>query len=152
MSYSAGAARQQVLDTLARAIADLAIALAALGEAYEGLDEFTADRLERELFRPVALAYGRAQRTHSEFGDRHGLGRQSFAPATPGPPSLGVRGFIQVAVEAAGRADETLAVLQGSMLPVEVGDPALRAGLESVREAVGDLSSHSRSLLGRLGR
>ncbi len=64
MGYTTAEARQQLLDTVAAATEDIAFALAALGEAYELLDEHNAENLERDLFRPVQLAYGRAQRTY----------------------------------------------------------------------------------------
>jgi hypothetical protein len=38
------------------------------------------------------------------------------------------------------------------MLPVEVGDPELRAGLADVRELVGNLRSRARELVRTLGR
>ena len=81
------------------------MALAALGAAFEVLDDYNADRLEEELFRPVQMAYGRAQRTHSEFAGRHGLPTRSFDPASAGLPSQGVKGFIDGAVTATVRAD-----------------------------------------------
>ncbi len=43
--------------------------VAWLGSAYEQLDDQQADRLEEQLFRPVQRAYGRAKRTHAQFGD-----------------------------------------------------------------------------------
>ena len=59
-------ARQQMLDTLAEATEEIGFALASLGAAYEQLDVSHADELEEELFRPVQLAYGRADaRTRS---------------------------------------------------------------------------------------
>jgi len=67
MSYIAGEARQELLDTLGEAIDDIAVALAALAGAYELLTTGPADRLEEELFGPVQAAYGRAKRTHSGF-------------------------------------------------------------------------------------
>ena len=73
MAYVSAEARQELLDTIADAIDELGVALAALGEAYEQLDERTADTLEEQLFRPVQTAYGRAQRTHSGFAQRFGL-------------------------------------------------------------------------------
>src|ERR1700730_15151026 len=73
MAYTTADARQQLLDTLAEAIDQIAVALASLGEAYEQLDEQKAETLEQELFRPVQTAYGRAKRTHAEFARRHGL-------------------------------------------------------------------------------
>jgi hypothetical protein len=45
-----------------------------------------------------------------------------------------------------------LAALQDSMLPVEVGDPPLRAGLEDVRRLIGELRGRSRELVRTLGR
>src|SRR6516164_7767092 len=45
VSYSAADARAQVLRDVAEATDQLALALASLGEAYEELDEQTADRL-----------------------------------------------------------------------------------------------------------
>ena len=45
-----------------------------------------------------------------------------------------------------------LATLQDSMLPVEVGDPELRAGLSAVRESIGPLPGRARELLRTLGR
>ena len=68
-------------------IDEIAFALASLGEAYEQLDEQSADRLERELFKPVQAAYGRAQRTYNGFAGRHELPDQQFGPAPSGAPS-----------------------------------------------------------------
>jgi hypothetical protein len=152
MAYDTQQARQDLLDAIADAIEALGTALAALGGAYEQLDEHTADRLEEELFRPVQVAYGRAQRTHAGFAERYGLPGRTFAPREPGHASQGVRGYLETAVEAVGDADDTLAELQDSMLPVDVGDPELRAGLADVREHVGDLRTRARELVRTLGR
>jgi hypothetical protein len=152
MAYTTADARQQLLDTVAAATEEIAFALAALGEAYEHLDEQSAENLERELFRPVQLAYGRAQRTYLGFAERHGLPSRTFQPASPGAPSKGVKGFLDSAVEAIASADSTLATLQDSMLPVEVGDADLRAGLQQVRELLGGLSGRARELVRTLGR
>ena len=119
---------------------------------YELLDEHTAEGLERGLFLPVQMAYGRAQRTHAEFADRHGLPRRVFEPAPAGAPSRGVKGLLDSAVEAAAQADSMLSTLQDSMLPVEVGDAGLRAGLEEVRRLIGDLRTRARELVRTLGR
>src|ERR1700759_4210908 len=53
MAYTTAEGRQQLLGDLARAIEELNVGLAALGAAYEALDERSADRLEEQLFRPV---------------------------------------------------------------------------------------------------
>lgn len=152
MSYIASEARQELLDTLGVAVDEIAGALAALGEAYEQLDPIGADRLEEELFRPVQTAYGRAQRTHSGFAKRHQLPGRAFDAAKPGLPSTGLRGFVDSAVESVVEADAVLSELQDSMMPVEVGDPELRAGLAEVRELLGDVSARAREFVRTLGR
>jgi hypothetical protein len=152
MPYETNQARRDLLDGIADAIEAIGTALAALGAAYEQLDEHTADRLEEELFRPVQVAYGRARRAHAGFAERYGLPGRTFTPGEPGHPSQGVRGYLETAVEAVDDADDTLAELQDSMLPVEVGDPELRAGLADVREHVGHLRGRARELVRTLGR
>jgi hypothetical protein len=152
VAYVAGEARQELLDTLGEAIDDIAVALAALGEAYEQLTTVPADRLEEQLFGPVQTAYGRAQRTHTGFAQRHGLPGRTFSPAPPGLPSTGVRGFIDSAVDSVGDADAVLTELQDSMMPVEVGDPELRAGLAEVRELLGGIPARAREFTRTLGR
>ncbi|MEA2429926.1 MAG: hypothetical protein QOI19_399 [Thermoleophilaceae bacterium] len=152
VTYVAGEARQELLDTLADAIDEIAAALAALGAAYEQLGTLPADRLEEELFRPVQAAYGRAKRTHAGFAQRQGLPGRTFVPATPGRPSTGIRGFVDSAVASAAEADAELAELQDSMMPVEVGDAELRAGLSEVRELLGDVRPRAREFVRTLGR
>ena len=152
MSYVARDARQELLDTLAEAIDEIASALAALGEAYEQLGTGPADRLEEELFGPVQAAYGRAKRTHAGFAQRHDLPGRTFAPAAHGLPSTGARGFVDAAVDAVAEADAVLADLQDSMMPVEVGDPELRAGLAEVREFLGEVGARAREFTRTLGR
>ena len=63
-----------------------------------------------------------------------------------------MRGFLERATEAIDDADETLAHLQDSMMPVEVGDAELRAGLAAVRELIGQLQARAPELLRTLGR
>ena len=152
MAYRADDARQDVLERVAEATDDLAVALAALGAAYEQLDTNTADRLEEQLFRPAQLAYGRARRVHAGFAERHGLPARTFEPATAGAPSHGVKGFLDAALDAVAEADAELAELQDSMRPVEVGDAQLRAGLAEVRELVADLGARGREFLRTFGR
>jgi hypothetical protein len=152
VAYIAGEARQELLDTLGEAIDEIAAALAALGEAYEQLGTLPADRLEEELFRPVQAAYGRAKQTHSGFAQRHGLPGATFTPAIPGRPSTGIRGFVDSAVDSVADADSVLADLQDSMMPVEVGDPELRAGLTEVRDLLGEVRGRAREFIRTLGR
>lgn len=145
-------ARQQLLDTLAEATDDIGSALTSLGAAYEQLDEYHAGELEEKLFRPVQLAYGRARRAHAGFAGRHGLADRKFEPPTPGLASIGAKGFIDSAMVAVGRADSALATLQDSLLPVEVGDPELRAALAELRELVGGLARQARDVVRMFGR
>ena len=152
MAYTTADARQQLLDTLAEVIEEIGFGLASLGEAYEQLDEQKADELEQELFRPVQMAYGRGKRIHAEFAARSGLPGRTFEPVFPGAPSRGVKGFLDSAVEAAGKADSVLATLQDSMLPVEVGDPELRAGLGEIRKLLGDVRGRAHRFVRTLGR
>ena len=152
MAYIAGEARQELLDTLGEAIDEIAAALAALGGAYEQLGTVPAERLEDELFRPVQAAYGRAKRTHAGFAQRYGLPARTFSPARQGLPSTGIRGFVDNAVASVDDADSVLSELQDSMMPVEVGDPELRAGLAEVRELLGDTRARAREFVRTLGR
>src|SRR4051812_29575722 len=119
MAFTAAEGREQLLEALARAIGELGRAAVALGEAYEGLDEQTGDRLEEQLFRPVQSALGRAQREHADFAGRYGAPARTFVRPNPGAPGQpGV--LVRRAVEAITATDAMLAELQDSMLPVEV--------------------------------
>lgn len=152
MAYVTREAREQLLETVGEAIEELGAALGALGAAYEKLDEGNADRLEDELFRTVQTAYGRLQRTHAGFGERHGITTRAFTPSTPGSVTRAARDLVEDAVEGVVEADNLLADLQDSMAPVEVGDPELRAGLAEVRELIGGLEGRARRFLSTLGR
>jgi hypothetical protein len=152
VAYTTAEARQDLLDQLAEAIDRIGYALAALGAAFEQLDERNADRLESDLFRPVQVAYGRAKRTHTQFASHHGLTSRPFEADSPGIPSTGAKGFIDNAVAAVAEADTALADLQDSMLPAEVGDPELRAALADVRELLDGVRQRARELERTLGR
>lgn len=145
-------ARREMLDTIAESIDDIAFALAAVGEAYDRLEENTADRLEELVFGPLQRAYGRAQRTHSEFAARHQLSSRRFEPGHAAVASHGAQGPVNDAVEAVRRADERLSELQDSLTPIEYGDPELRAGLSEVRQILGDIPRLAREFLRTLGR
>jgi hypothetical protein len=152
MAYTNAEARQELLDELAAATDQIGLALACLGAAYEHLDENHGDELERTLFAPVQAAYGRAQRTHSEFARRYQLPRRDFHQQSPGAESQGPRELIDHAGDAATLADNAIAELQDSMLPVEVGDPEVRAGLTEVRELLDNVPSRARALVRTVGR
>ena len=153
MPYSTADARRHLLDDLASAIDELGVALAALGDAYELLDEQTADRMEAALFRPVQVTFARAQRTHAGFAERHGLETRTFAPSLAGR-GVGhdARSLLDAALEAVEEADQLLVEIQDSMMPVEVGDAELRAGLADVRERATPLPERGAELLRTLGR
>jgi hypothetical protein len=151
MSYTTADGRQQVLDDMATATDQLGESLADLSEAYEHVDEDAGERLEQELFRPVQAAYGSARKTHADFASRYGFSAREFAQQGRRRP-MSARAAIERAVELLRAADTAIATLQDSMLPVEVGDPELRAGLSHVRELIAPLPARSRELLRSLGR
>jgi hypothetical protein len=138
LAYVTREAREELLEIIGDAIDEMGAALGALGDAYEQLDERTADALEESLFRPAQAAYGRAKRTYAGFAERHGL--------------EGGRAFEAMAVESVEEADNILAELQDSMRPVEVGDPELRAGLADVRELLAAIPDRAHRLISTLGR
>jgi hypothetical protein len=152
VSFTVAEGRQEILDQLSAAIEMLGSAVAALSGAYERLDEQRADALEGELFRPVQLAYGRARRTHNEFAERSGLPRASFAEASPGPEHQDAIAMIERAAEAVEGADGAIADLQDSMLPVEVGDQELRAGLSETRSLIDQVPALAYRFVRTVGR
>ena len=152
MAYTSAEGRQELLDGFAEAIESIGHALAALGAAYEQLDERNADRLEEELFGPVQRAYGRAKSAYAQFAGRHGMASRSFATPSPGVPSTGAKGFIDSAVSDVAKADSVLSELQDSSLPTEVGDVELRAALTDVRSQLGGVRKRARELERTLGR
>jgi regulator of protease activity HflC (stomatin/prohibitin superfamily) len=62
------------------------------------------------------------------------------------------RVYVERAVEAIESADQGLADLQDSMLPVEVGDRELREGLSETREMIAELPARARRLMRAQGR
>lgn len=152
MTYTAAEGKQQILNALAEAAEDVGLALAELSEAYEHLDEHAGERLEDGLFQPAQAAYGRLKGIHKAFAERADLPSKAFQ--TPGQvaPSASPRGSIERAVELAAKADMTLAELQDSMLPVEVGDAELRSGLSATRQSLARLGPSGRELIRTLGR
>jgi exodeoxyribonuclease V gamma subunit len=145
-------AQQEILDALTASAEALGEAVAALGVAYEQLDELRADQLEERLFRPVQRALGRAKRTHAEFAARHDLPTAGFGDAALQAPSTGVKGLIDSAVESVRGAEAELVALQDSFLPVEFGDVELRAGLSEVRELIGGVPEQAREFVRTFGR
>src|SRR3954469_18642799 len=151
MAYTNLEGRQSLLDELEAAIDAISIAVAELGEAYELLDEQNADRLEEVLFRPATHASGRGKRTYTEFARRHGFPPVTFDAGSAGHAS-GARGHIDHAVEAFENADGLLSELQDSMLPIEVGDAEVRAGITETRALLGPLPRAAHELERTLGR
>jgi hypothetical protein len=152
MSYTSEEARRQLLDDLADAVDALSLALASLGEAYEEVDDQTAELLDAELFRPIRSAYARARRTHTEFARRYALPEREFAPEAVVAHSGDPRVHIERALDATERADHLIAEMQDSMLPVEVGDRELRDGLSETRATIAAVPARGRQLLRTIGR
>lgn len=152
MAYVSAQARQELLDAIAESVEEISRALTDVGEAYEQLDDYNADRLEEQIFRPLQAAYGAVRRTHAGFAGRSQLPSRDFGPADAGAPSHGVKGFLDSAMEAVAEADRGLSILQDSMMPVEVGDAELRAGLAEVRRLLDKLPARTRDFVSNLGR
>jgi hypothetical protein len=152
VAYTSESARRQLLDELGDAVGLLSVAVDALGEAYEAADERTGAELEGKLFRPAQRAYGRARQTRTGFAARHRLEAGPVSGAGAAAPSADPRFHLERAVEAIEGADQVIAEMQDSMLPVEVGDRELRDGLTEVRELVDGLPREGRQLLRLIGR
>ena len=151
MSYTTQEGRERILRDVDAAATQIELALSYLSDAYELVDEGIADRLEEQLFSPVQAAFGRARRTLNAFVRRYQLGG-SGAQAPPASRPQGARELIEGAADAIEQADHWIADLQDSMLPVEVGDPDLRAGLSETRELIGPLPARAHDLVRVLGR
>jgi hypothetical protein len=152
MSYTTQEGRDRIVTDLSEATGQIELALSYLTDAYELVDEGIADRLESELFAPVQAAFARARRTRSEFSRRYGLDQGGHEAAHAAPRPHHARGLIEGAAEAIEQADHWIAELQDSMLPVEVGDTELRAGLSETREVMAPMPAHARELVRTLGR
>jgi hypothetical protein len=151
MSYTTQEGRERILRDVDAAATQIELALSYLSDAYELVDEGIADRLEEQLFSPVQAAYGRARRTLNAFVRRYQLGGAG-AQAPPASRPHGARELIEGAADAIEQADHWIADLQDSMLPVEVGDAELRAGLSETRELIGPLPARAHELVRVLGR
>ena len=152
MAITTAEARERILDDLAAAVDQIALAVACLGEAFELLAVGTQDRLEAELFRPVQRAYARGQRAHTGFAERTGMPGRQFELPSAGPSSQGAKELVERAATAAAGADHIIAELQDSLLPLESGDAQLRAELSEVRELVAGVPNDARDFLRALGR
>jgi hypothetical protein len=151
MGYTTEEGRTQILDDAAAAVWQLSVAMAALGEAYEHLDEQAGDRMETRLFRPLQSAYGQLKRTHTAFAQRSALPGRDF-PVAPTPAPEDPRASLEHAADAIQAADDELAELQDSLLPVEVGDQELRAGLAGTRTQIARLPEACDDFIRTLGR
>ena len=151
MSYTNESGRLQILDDSAEAARDLDRAIAALGEAYEHLDDNMADALEAAVFKPLQAGFGLLKRTRSEFAERFALPLAEPEPA-PEPAPGHPRELLEQAGDALQAADEAIAELQDTLLPVEVGDQELRTGLAGVRTLIAPLPAACDNLVRTLGR
>ncbi len=151
MSYTTESGRRQILEDAAQAGRPLAAALAALGDVYDLLDEPTAERMEERIFKPLQAAYGQLRRTLTEFAARTMLPAPAFRQAPVQLPEDPHAAFEHVA-DWALEADELLAELQDSLLPVEVGDAELRQGLSGTRTAIAAVPARCAEMLRTLGR
>ena len=142
MAYVTAEARQELADSVADAAGQLGTAVAALGAAYEALDEDSADRLEEVLFRPVQLAYGRARKTATSFAERTGVSVPEVVQALEA-------GNLAVPVgHVTGALDERTIRLQGRLdTPGDFMQAVVAERLRIARE-LPDVVAHHVSVMG----
>jgi hypothetical protein len=107
--------------------------------------------MEQVLHRPLQSAYGQLKRTNAEFARRFGLVAPDALDSTQPAPE-DPRLALENAADAIQAADDMLAELQDSLLPVEVGDQELRAGLSGTRTAIAPLPAACDEMISRFGR
>jgi hypothetical protein len=151
VSYTTESGRRQILDDAVACAHDLGDAIAALSEAYELLDDHMAERMEAAVFKPTQAAFGQLKRTLSEFAARYGLPAPVIADAQQPAPTDPHSSLDRVA-DLVQAADDGLAELQDTLLPVEVGDAELRAGLSRTRTLIGRVPAAAEELIRTLGR
>lgn len=143
---------REILDELGRATDAAALALACVGEAYEQLTTAPADRLEESVFRPAQSGFTAAKKAYLGYAARAGVDPGGFETPSAGLPSQGVKGFLERAAVAASEAEHVIAELQDSLLPIEFGDPELRAGLSAAREGLARVAPAAKVFLASYGR
>ncbi len=151
MSYTNDSGRRQILDDSVAGANYMGDALAALGEAYELLDDHAAERMEESVFKPTQAAYGQLKRSLTEFAGRYGLPQPVFRPSMVPAPTDPHTTLDRVA-DLVQSADDALAELQDTLLPVEVGDADLRAGLSRTRTLLTRVPAAAEDLIRILGR
>jgi len=152
VAYTDLEGREALMARLGEAVEYLGEGIGSLGDAYETLDDQTADTLEEKLFGPMQRAYGRAKKTYSDFAARHGLeGRTFDAPASP-VTSGKAADLIAAVAGSAEAAEYALTELQDDPAFLAVGDRELRAGVVSVREPIANVPRDARQMLRMLGR
>jgi hypothetical protein len=144
--------RSQLLAALAAQTERLGRAVAQVAEAYDHLDERTAERLEEGLFKPLQRAYGRAQRAVREYAASQGLPQPTLNQAPPPLPAVGVRELVARALSELEEADLGLVAIQDDELYPELSDPPLRAALGEVRSALAGCLQAGRELIKEFGR
>jgi hypothetical protein len=151
VSYTTDSGRRQILDDAVVGANYLGDALAALGEAYELLDDHMADRMEASVFKPTQAAYGLLKRTLTEFAGRYGLPAPVFPPSII-PAPTDPHSTLERVADDVQNADDALSELQDTLLPVEVGDGELRAGLSQTRVTITRVPAAAEELIHTLGR
>lgn len=152
MAYVTQEARQELLDSIAEAADELASGLAAVGAAYEQLDDASGDQLEDALFRPLQTAVGRLKKTHGDYSARYQIAPHVFMPAPAPAVHHRVKDLLEQAAEAAEQAESILAELQDTGMTVEVGDQELRAGVAETRRMLAHVVSAADAAISRFGR
>jgi hypothetical protein len=151
VSYTTDSGRRQIIDDAVVGANYMGDALAELGEAYELLDDHMAERMEESVFKPTQAAYGQVKRTLTEFATRYGLPQPSF-PASVLPLPTDPHTTLDRVADLVQSAEDAIAELQDTLLPVEVGDADLRAGLSRTRTLIARVPASAEELIRTLGR
>jgi len=153
MTYSSHEGYERIFSDSAEAASSLLGAIEPLGTAYEALDEHAADELESQLYGPIGLAAKTLLASVTAFAGRCGEAfERPVAKHFAGGREDGARQHVDAALAFVGEADEILAELQDSLIPVEVGDAPLREGLAATRRTLAPLPQAARELERTLGR
>ena len=152
MAYTNAQAREQLLAELAAAADEVGLALACLGEATSSSTRPPPSASRTSCSARSRRPTGRRSAPTPNSPAGTGLPEHEFEAARPQVREHDASAIMERAAAAVSRADLALATLQDSMLPVDVGDPPLRAGLEQVRMALADTSRRTREITRTLGR
>ena len=153
MTYTSDEGRRELLGATAEAADTIGVALAALGAAYELVDDDTARSAGVGAVRAGAGGVRAGEAGHARVRGAARAAASAFAVADAG------RAFGAARAATSSRRSRRSSTPTTSSpscrtrcCPVEVGDPELRAALADVRTRLGEVPVRAAELLRTLGR